>query len=470
MFKRILPLLLTISLLFWATPASAQDPTPTPPPVTGPIYIVPAGETLSYIASKFGVSLADLLSVNNISNPNMIGAGAHIIIPGLDGINDVLSTETVKYGETLHSFSRQYQVSEAFLRRLNHITSPAELYAGVSMVLPQKEIFAPLTNRASLADGETLLESAVLAQSDPWALATINGLAGTWSALPGDVFYSPTGSSDSAAGGLPSAFLSVEVKPLPIKQGGTAEIVIKPANGVKLGGSLVEQPLHFFDIGDGSQVALQGVHVQLTPGAYPLRLDATLPDGSTQSFEQMVLVKFGVDNPNLQSVPPMDPAILTSENQQIASIVSTVTPSKAWQGEFILPVGLPYCIKEWFGTPRSYTYNGSDFNYFHSGVDYGVCSAEHPFDIYAAASGKVVFVGLLAIRGNTTVVDNGWGVYTLYGHQSRIDVAVGQEVQDGETIGQIGETGHVTGPHLHWEMWVNGVQVNPLEWLETTYP
>jgi len=106
---------------------------------------------------------------------------------------------------------------------------------------------------------------------------------------------------------------------------------------------------------------------------------------------------------------PWDPVASASEDQQVASAVSTVTPSKYWQDKFVLPVGLPYCIKEWFGTPRTYAFNGSDYNYFHSGVDYGVCSAEHPFDIYAAAQGKVVFVGLFTARGNTTIVDNGWG-------------------------------------------------------------
>jgi murein DD-endopeptidase MepM/ murein hydrolase activator NlpD len=476
MLKRIFPLLLAISLLFSTSPALADEPTPTPTPeasptpVAGPVYIIQPGDNLSIIASQFGVTLNDLMAANNITDANTITAGARITIPGLEGISGTLDTQVVQYGDSLASLSRRNQISEAFLRKLNHITSPAELYAGAHLVLPQKENFTPLTNRTSLTDGGTLLESAILAQSDPWTLAVTNSLAGTWSALPGDVLYATTDSTASTANGLPSAFLSAQVKTLPIKQGGTAEIIIKPASGVKLGGFLIDQSLHFFDMGDGNQVALQGVSAQLTPGAYPLRLDATLPDGSTQSFEQMVLVKFGIDNPALQSVPSMDPSILDSENQQIASIASTVTPAKAWQGEFSLPVALPYCIKEWFGTPRSYTYNNSNFNYFHSGVDYGVCSAEHPLDIYAAAPGKVVFVGLLAIRGNTTIVDDGWGVYTLYGHQSRIDVTVGQEVQAGENIGQIGETGHVTGPHLHWEMWVNGVQVNPLDWLETAFP
>ena len=53
-----------------------------------------------------------------------------------------------------------------------------------------------------------------------------------------------------------------------------------------------------------------------------------------------------------------------------------------------LPVGQPACIKDWFGLRRSF--NGSDYDYFHSGADYGICSQDHPFDIYAAASGTVM--------------------------------------------------------------------------------
>jgi len=49
-------------------------------------------------------------------------------------------------------------------------------------------------------------------------------------------------------------------------------------------------------------------------------------------------------------------------------------------------------------------------------------------------------------------------------------VKVGDKVTAGQLIGQIGSTGRVTGPHLHWEVWVNGIQVEPLDWLEITYP
>ncbi len=143
---------------------------------------------------------------------------------------------------------------------------------------------------------------------------------------------------------------------------------------------------------------LQGIYVLLNPGVYPLELDAILPDGTKQSFEQMVLVGKG-DQPTVPiPVPPEDPTDMQSEDKQVASIVSTDTPTKDWQGKFSLPVGLPFCIKDWFGTPRTLTFNGSPYQYFHGGVDYGVCSTDHPFDIYAAAPGKVVFTGMLRER------------------------------------------------------------------------
>jgi murein DD-endopeptidase MepM/ murein hydrolase activator NlpD len=82
----------------------------------------------------------------------------------------------------------------------------------------------------------------------------------------------------------------------------------------------------------------------------------------------------------------------------------------------------------------------------------------------------VVFTGLKTVRGNATIIDHGQGVFSGIYHQSEIDVAVGDHVTAGQLIGKIGKTGRVTGPHLHWDLWVEGVQVNPLDWLKKTYP
>jgi murein DD-endopeptidase MepM/ murein hydrolase activator NlpD len=220
-------------------------------------------------------------------------------------------------------------------------------------------------------------------------------------------------------------------------------------------------------------VALQGIFAMLGPGPYPLKLEATLPDGSKQSFEQSIIVKLPdppYPNDPMLTVDPetIDPAITVPESQQIATITAPATPDKLWQGIFQLPVDPDYCLKSRFGNRRAY--NGGGFDNFHAGLDFGICSPIHPFDIYAPADGVVVFTGKLIVRGNATIIDHGWGIYTGYWHQEEILVNVGDHVKTGQLIGKIGQTGRVTGPHLHWEVWVNGVQVNPTEWLNKSYP
>src|SRR5271157_4924325 len=468
MHKCFLILILLISILYAAQPAFAQTPTP----VSGPTYIIQSGDTLSSIADRFNVSLNDLMSANDITDPNTIQAGQQLVIPGLEDVTGTLNTDVMAFGDSFRSLVRQTQISSTLLEKLNHIVSPSQFYVGANMIVPSQANVSTLTNRATPSAGESLLEMAVKQNTDSWTLVSLNNLGGTWDALPGDVLYAPgsTSASSQTVSGLPSAFLDVKTPNLPFKQGGTAEIIVKPAIGATLGGILVDKPLHFFPMADGNMVALQGVYVELNQGVYPLELDATLSNGTKQSFEQMVLVSIGDQPTAIQPVPPDDPNMLQSEDKQVASIVSPVSPTKDWQGKFTLPVGPPPHITDWFGTPRTFTFNGSVYHYFHGGVDYCPCSPDHPLDIYAAAPGKVVFAGKLLPdpnppRGNATIIDDGWGVYTLYAHQKEIDVTIGEQIQAGQTIGQIGATGHVTGPHLHFEMWVNDVQVNPLDWL-----
>ena len=98
----------------------------------------------------------------------------------------------------------------------------------------------------------------------------------------------------------------------------------------------------------------------------------------------------------------------------------------------------------------------------HEGVALG---AAYGTAIAAAAAGVVIYAGWEGGYGNLTVIDHGGGLATAYGHQSRIAVSVGQSVSQGETIGFVGSTGHSTGPHLHFEVRVNGEAVDPLGYL-----
>ena len=98
----------------------------------------------------------------------------------------------------------------------------------------------------------------------------------------------------------------------------------------------------------------------------------------------------------------------------------------------------------------------------HQGIDIGVGTGT---PIKAAASGTIIYCGWESGYGNLTVIDNGGNLATAYGHQSSIAVACGQQVSQGEVIGYVGCTGHCTGPHLHFEVRINGEPVDPLGYL-----
>ena len=76
----------------------------------------------------------------------------------------------------------------------------------------------------------------------------------------------------------------------------------------------------------------------------------------------------------------------------------------------------------------------------------------------------------LNIRGNATLIDHGWGLFTLYAHQQGTLVSPGEIVAGGQVIGTVGSTGRSTGPHLHWEVWLNGVNVDPMQWVQEIFP
>jgi murein DD-endopeptidase MepM/ murein hydrolase activator NlpD len=120
-------------------------------------------------------------------------------------------------------------------------------------------------------------------------------------------------------------------------------------------------------------------------------------------------------------------------------------------GQFIWPVNGP--ITSPFG-PR--------WGSFHPGIDIGV---PYGTPIHAAAAGRVIYCRWMSGYGNLVMIDHGGGLVTLYGHQSRIGTSCGQNVAQGDVIGYVGCTGYCTGPHLHFEVRLNGSPVDPLGYL-----
>ena len=126
----------------------------------------------------------------------------------------------------------------------------------------------------------------------------------------------------------------------------------------------------------------------------------------------------------------------------------TATPSSAG---LIWPVNGP--VTSPFG-PR--------WGSFHYGIDIGV---PYGTPIAAAAAGTVIYCGWESGYGNLVVIDHGGNLATAYGHQSSIAVSCGEHVEQGQTIGYVGCTGHCFGPHLHFEVRIGGSPVDPLGYL-----
>jgi murein DD-endopeptidase MepM/ murein hydrolase activator NlpD len=105
---------------------------------------------------------------------------------------------------------------------------------------------------------------------------------------------------------------------------------------------------------------------------------------------------------------------------------------------------------------------GMRWGRMHEGIDIGV---PYGTPIHAAAAGTVIYAGWMSGYGNLIVIDHGHGLATAYGHQSALAAGNGQSVSQGQVIGYVGCTGHCFGPHLHFEVRVNGQPVDPLSYL-----
>jgi murein DD-endopeptidase MepM/ murein hydrolase activator NlpD len=144
-------------------------------------------------------------------------------------------------------------------------------------------------------------------------------------------------------------------------------------------------------------------------------------------------------------------AALGAEIQAAQSASSYSPPASRSASGFIWPVRGP--VTSPFGTR---------WGRMHTGIDIGV---PYGTPIHAAASGQVIYAGWMDGYGNLVFIDHGRGISTGYAHQSSIAVSNGQTVSQGQVIGYVGCTGHCFGPHLHFEVRVNGTPVDPLGYL-----
>lgn len=453
--------LLTITLLVGLI-APLVLPSPVQAASQGPVYVVQEGDSLTTISQAFHTTPTRILLANSVANPDVLTAGMRLVIPGFEDLSGTLTRITLGIGDTPASLMRQSRSDPSAFTRINFLTSPGSIFVGQSLYTLAGENSSQ--KRIPLTAGLTDLELAALNDVNPWLAAENNGLDGRWDLLANDTLYLP--SADGAAGEILPGITQLSFTPA--EQGQVTVALAAGSAESGLSGSLDGYALHFFSNSDGKLEALQGIPRLETPGPTDLVLTSQDSAGRSFSIQQRVLVyqeDYGYDAPLQVADNFVDPAITEPEQDFLLQTVADAPAEKLWSGPFEYPVTDHDCQPSVFGRLRSY--NGSDYTYFHSGIDF--CASDQT-PIYAAADGVVVFAGPLTVRGNATIISHGWGVYTGYWHQSQINVTVGQTVKAGDQIGIAGATGRVTGPHLHFEVLVGDVQVDPIPWLAGYYP
>lgn len=235
----------------------------------------------------------------------------------------------------------------------------------------------------------------------------------------------------------------------------------------QVSGKIEERPLKFVSGNGLDHLALLGVRAVATVGSQPLLVTVRSEDGQQVTLSTEIHVVAGDDGYEELHFAPgvsrlLDPELLRKERLRLAKIYAVFTPETCWKGVFDWPFKGP--ITSPFGTRRRY--EGGAITY-HAGID---INGEEGDVIRAPAQGVVVLADVLQVSGGAVILDHGAGVLSGHYHLARIDVKEGQTVARGDPLGTMGATGLVTGSHLHWELRVGGMAVNPAEWTQRTFP
>ena len=217
-------------------------------------------------------------------------------------------------------------------------------------------------------------------------------------------------------------------------------------------------------VGPETWAGLFGVPVDTNPGEHAVHVTAIDVNGEVvlQPFQLLVHhADFDDETITLQEDAQglLDVEVSEAERARLRDEVwSVITADRMWSGAWTLPV--TGSISSRFGARR--IYEGSDVTSRHEGVDF---RGRAGTPVHAPARGRVEFAEHLDVRGNTVWLDHGWGVHSGYFHMTDIAVEPGDIAERGQLLGTMGATGRVTGPHLHWEVRVHGVPVQPLQWV-----
>lgn len=474
--QTILFLLMSLLLGAAALPIMAQTPEPTPAPAVPDegvlpipqVHTVQDGENLTYIAETYGVTVAELLQLNGLTEDDLLYVGQTLIVPGGEG-EAVATVHTAQAGDTVAGVAAAFNTTtEAVLRTNRLIHTHFELVAGRPLTVISRTGSAlpqPVTGTPHVVGvGESLVMVAARYGLTPAALAQANDLPFPTVLFPGQRLRIP---SEAAYRTLPGEWVDVQVEPLPVMQGDTVVIRVRNLLDGRPSGQFAGQPLRFFPFEDGF-AALVGIDAFTEPGAGMLRLEGS---GSRpwRPFQQPVLIQdAGYGTQQINVGPELSdllvPEVRQNEDAFLSTIYGQFNETQYWEGIFQTPVTTTV-VTAGYGDGRSY--NGGPVEIYHTGIDFAGTIGT---PIYVPANGVVMLADNLELRGQTVVIDHGLGVMTAYFHLSEMFVAAGETVTAGQLLGSGGSTGLSTGPHLHWDVRIMDVPVDGTQWLERAFP
>jgi len=208
---------------------------------------------------------------------------------------------------------------------------------------------------------------------------------------------------------------------------------------------------------DNKWLAIIGIPLSEKPGTHQVINQST---GQLTSFNitaktypaQYITLKKTAKNKRLINPNKMDMERIKRERKTLSAALSTWSNTPA-HVDFILPasgrLSSPFGLKRFFNDQARKP---------HSGLD---IAAPTGTPVMTPANGVIIDVGHYFFNGNTVLVDHGQGLISGYFHLSKTLVSIGDTVKQGQKIAEIGATGRVTGPHLHWNVYLNGTKVDP---------
>lgn len=383
--------------------------------------------------------------------------------------NPYPATYTVQTGDTLGGIAARFGIPLERLAASNHITDVDVLYVGQVLNLP-----GPAVGLSALParPGDTIGRIAAREGLSVSQLAALNRTAPTDRLWVGQPVYRPADVQADPA----LRFGSVRAVKVPqsILQGQAAWLQIETSRPLSLTANWNGIPLGIRPLdgqgGDGTaRLTMWGGYVpaqaEMGPGTLPLRLSYVARSGVlvTRTFPLEVLARsFGQQQINLtgEQARLLAPGLLQAELDLLGTVWTRTDTAVQWRQPLRLPLPATFPTTSPYGSQRSY--NGGIYNAFHSGQDFG---APGGTPVMAAADGRVALAQSLTVRGNSVVLDHGAGLFTGYWHLRDLLVVPGASVQAGDPIGFVGTTGLSTGDHLHWELRIYGIAVDPMPFL-----